>query len=145
LLEQIATSAKDTKQLDFSGVRELVAKYSQSKSLIWVLKRHAYRGTMLASLLEIARTDGVLATSEFLWLKPVDRQLWYMLNSVGRQTAFIEVSGLFAHWLAEKAFKCPLKTPMVREAVIGLQAAIESTLYKQENEKSWHYDATAEG
>ena len=144
-LKQIALSSRNTKNLDFSGVREALAKYSQSKSLTWVSKRHAYLGTMLASLLEIARTDGVLATSEFLWLKPVDRRLWYMLNSVGRQTAFIEVAGLFAHWLAEKTFKCPLKTPMIKEAVIGLQAAIKDTLYKHENEKSWHYDVTAEG
>ena len=145
LLEQIALSSKESKQLDFSGVRELLSQYNQSKPLKWVIKRHAYLGTMLATLLEIARTDGVLATSEFLWLKPVDRRLWYMLNSVGRQTAFVEVSGLFAHWLAEKAFKCPMKTPMVKEAVIGLQAAIESTLYKHENEKTWHFDANAEG
>jgi intracellular multiplication protein IcmP len=144
LLEQIATSARETGHLDFTGVPALLAKYSRSKALIWAVQRHAYVGTMLATLLEIARTDGVLATSEFLWLKPFDRRLWYMLNSVGRQTAFVEVSGLFAHWLAEKAFKCPLKTPMVKEAVIGLQVAIESTLYVKEQEKSWHYDAAAE-
>jgi intracellular multiplication protein IcmP len=145
LLDQIASSAREKGQLDFSGVSELMAKYARSKGLIWAMKRHAYVATMLATLLEIARTDGVLATSEFLWLKPVDRRLWYMLNSVGRQTAFVEVSGLFAHWLAEKSFKCPLKTPMVREAVVGLQHAIDNTLYISEHEKAWQYDANDAG
>jgi len=139
LLVQIASSA-NSGQLNFTGVRSLMAKYANSKALIWVLQRHAYVGTVLATLLDIARTDGVLATSEFLWLKPLDRKMWYMLNSVGRYTAVVEVCGVFAHWLAEKIFKCPLKAPMVKEAVIGLEAAVKDTLYLQEHEKTWHYD-----
>ena len=59
-------------------------------------------GILIASLLEMARIDGVLASAEFLWLKPVDRRMWYMLNCVGRQTAVAEIAGLFAHWQAEK-------------------------------------------
>ena len=140
ILDQIATSARGSGKLDFSGVKELMAKYVNSKALKWAIQRNAYVGTILATLLEIARTDGVLATAEFLWLKPLDRRLWHMLSCVGRQTAFVEVSGLFAHWLSEKVFKCPLKTPMVKEAVIGLQTAIENTLYLKENQKSWQYD-----
>ncbi len=46
--------------------------------------------------------DGVQASADFLWLKPIDRRLWYMLNTVGRQTPFAEVAGPYAHWLAER-------------------------------------------
>ena len=29
-------------------------------------------------------------------------KLWYTLNTVGRQTPFLEVAGIFAHWIAER-------------------------------------------
>lgn len=138
-LTQISASAASGK-LDFTGVEQQLQKYKKSKVLRWLEKRHAYVYTLMMTLLEIARTDGVLATSEFLWLKPVDRRLWYILNSVGRQTSVIEVSGIFAHWLAEKKISRPLKTPMVKEAAKGLDVCIKETLYVAEGER-WHSSA----
>jgi len=88
----------------------------------------------MATLLELARTDGVLATAEFLWLKPIDRPLWYMLNSVGRQTAFPEIAGVFAHWVAEKRLDRPLKVPMVEEAVKALEMAMKEIKYEPDEE-----------
>lgn len=133
LLLQISTSAL-TAKLDFKGVGEIVAKHKDSKIAKFAEKKHAYVLPMMATLLEMARTDGVLATAEFLWLKPIDRPLWYMLNSVGRQTAFPEVAGAFAHWLAEKKVDKPLKVPMVDEAVQALGSAIKEMIYEPEDE-----------
>lgn len=133
LINQIANSATSDK-LDFSGVKELVAKHKTSKSAKYAQNKHAYLLTVMATLLELARTDGVLATAEFLWLKPIDRPLWYMLNSVGRQTAFPEIAGVYAHWLAEKKVDRPLKVPMVEEAVRALDAAIKEVKYEPEDE-----------
>ncbi|MBS0351351.1 MAG: type IVB secretion system coupling complex protein DotM/IcmP, partial [Proteobacteria bacterium] len=135
-LKQISASAAHGK-LDFSGIEEQLEQYKDAKPLKWLEKRHAYVGTLLASLLEMARIDGVLASAEFLWLKPVDRKMWYMLNSVGRQTAVVEVAGLFGHWHAEKKLKRPLKNPMVREAVQALEDEVQRILYIPETEK-WH-------
>jgi intracellular multiplication protein IcmP len=128
LILQISKSAELGK-LDFTGVEELLEKYQNSKVIKWLEKRHAYVGTLIASLLEIARYEGVLATAEFLWLKPVDRRLWFLLNNVGRQTAVVEVAGIFAHWLAEKRLKRAMRTPMVKEAVVALEADIHDILY----------------
>lgn len=137
LLAQISRSAGGGK-LDFAGVRELIHdKYAHSRILRWLEQRHAYVYTMMASLLEIARTDGVLASSEFLWLKPVDRRLWYVLNTVGRQTSVVEVAGAHAHWLAEKKIGRALRTPMVTEAVKALEDNMLDTLHIAEGE-SWH-------
>lgn len=136
LLSQIAASAAHGK-LDFSGVSELLDKYQHSKVITWLEKRYAYVGTMMAGMLEVARTDGVLATAEFLWLKPVDRRLWYILNSVGRQTPVVEVAGLFAHWLAEKKIQRPLRAPMVKEAVVALETCVKDILYVGDEER-WH-------
>ena len=134
LLTQIAMSTAHGK-LDFTGVEEGLIKYQSSKLISWLERRHAYVASVMASMLQIARTDGVLATSEFLWLKPVDRRLWYILNSVGRQTAVVEVSGIFAHWLAEKKLQRPLRTPMVKEAVVALEAGVKEILYTADEEK----------
>ena len=99
---------------------------------------HAYVGTLMASLLEIARIEGVLATAEFLWLKLVDRRLCYMLNSVGRQATIVEVAGLFAHWRSEKR----LERPLVKEAVTALEKDITTVLYILEEER-WHTSRAA--
>lgn len=129
LLEQLSTSQASGK-LNFSGVKEVVDKYINTKEVQYVVQRHAYMLTLMASMLELARTDGVLATSEFLWVKPTDRRLWYMLNSVGRQTPFVEVSGPFCHWLYERKLGRPLRVPMVEEAVTALEVAIANIIYE---------------
>src|SRR3990167_82810 len=134
LLKQIARSARTTGQLDFTGVSELVKKYKKSSVVKWASSRHSYVLTIMATLITAARTIGVVATADFLWLKPVDRRLWYMLNSVGRQTVVTEVAGPFAHWLAEKRVGRSLAAPMVKEAVIAMEVAITETLYVAEGD-----------
>jgi intracellular multiplication protein IcmP len=134
LLLQIAESTNHGK-LDFSGVDALLCKHQQSKLVQRVMYSHAYVLTVMASMLELARKDGVLAAADFLWLKPTDRLLWFMLNSVGRQTAFAEVSGPIAHWNVERAMGRRLMVPMVEEAVNGLEAAIKDILYVPDAEE----------
>ena len=129
LLKQISQSSLST-NLDFTGTRELLRQHISSKIVGRAAGPHAYVITMMASMLEVARTDGVLATAEFLWLKAVDRRLWYMLNSVGRKTAFPEVGGPFAHWQVEKRLRRPLKVPMVETAVDAMEEAIAEVIYK---------------
>jgi len=134
LLDQIAISSKG-KEFNFAGVEELMHKYLNSKKVVNIVSLHGYVTTVLASMLVGARSAGVLATAEFLWLKPIDRRMWYMLNSVGRQTAVAEISGAFAHWLAEKKLGLPLMAPMVEEAVHGLELALADMVYKPDEEE----------
>jgi intracellular multiplication protein IcmP len=131
LLNNISRSA-NTGKLDFTGADVLLLKHGNSKLAIKVMQHHAYVLTVFASMLELARTDGVFASSEFLWLKPLDRRLWYMLNTVGRQTPVPEAAGPFAHWQAEKRWGGPLRTPMVESAVKGLEVALSEILYEPE-------------
>lgn len=128
LLKQIAASTSSGK-LDFSGTEELLNKHKNFKGVVKVMQSHAFVLTVMASMLVLARTDGVLASADFLWLKPVDRPLWFMLNSVGRQTPFTEVAGPFAHWVAERLSERKLFVPMVDEAVKALEVAIAEILY----------------
>lgn len=133
LLRQIARSAKDP-ELNLSGVDALIPKYKDNKIVKEIIARHAFEYGVLAAMLELARSDGVLASAEFLWLKPRDRVLWYVLNSVGRQTVFPEVAGIFAHFYAEKTIGYRLMSPMIEEAVISLEDAIDELVYVPDEE-----------
>jgi intracellular multiplication protein IcmP len=129
LLSQIAWSSK-TKKLNFSGTQELLNKHLNSPIVQSVINQHAFVMTMMPTMLELARTAGVLASADFLWLKPIDRRLWFMLNCVGRQTPTVEVAGAFAHWIIEKQLGRKIITPMVDEAVNALDLALKDVVYK---------------
>lgn len=134
LLAKLALSATKG-ALDCREADEVIKKYGKNKVVQRCLERHAYVMTVMAELLQIARLDGVFATSDFIWLKPVDRRLWYILNCVGRQVAVCEIGGAFAHWLAEKQMGRALSVPMVEEAVKALDAAIINTIYMPNEEE----------
>src|SRR5260363_436592 len=68
---------------------------------LW-LTQHPYPRTLLMALLIEARTLGVLPSSHFIWLKPLDRALWYALNTAGRKVPFIESAGVFNQMQAER-------------------------------------------
>ena len=103
----------------------VLKKYQQVENVQQVLSQHAYLLTAMASLLEASRDDGVMPSADFLWLKLVDRRLWYMLNCVGRQTPYVEVGGPFAHWVAEKVTGRRSLAPMIDEAIKGLEIAVK--------------------
>ncbi len=128
---QIALSATgNNQQLNFNGVDALLAKYKDSKAVQHVCSKHAFNYTVMAAMLEFARQDGVYATADFLWLKPLDRRLWYTLNTVGRATAFAEVAGIHAHFRTEKLFGRKIPTPVVDAAVVALEIALDEVIYK---------------
>ena len=133
LLQHIAGSGI-TGQLDFTGTQELYDKHKGSKIFTRVIERHAYTLTVLSLLIIAAREDGVLALADFLWLKLVDRRMWFMMNTVGRQTPPAEVAGPFAHWNAERLLGRKISTPMVEEAVNALEAALKDVLYIPDEE-----------
>jgi intracellular multiplication protein IcmP len=121
-----------TTKLDYTGVDALIKKHYDTKLVQQIVHSHAYVYTMLASMLQGAREDGVQASADFLWLKPIDRRLWYILNTVGRQTPFVEVAGIFAHWTAEKETGKGLFVPMVDEATKALERALKDVLYRRD-------------
>jgi intracellular multiplication protein IcmP len=79
---------------------------------------YAYRTTALLGILRWARDmGGVLAPSQFLWLRGFDRALWYPLNNLGRRSYHAEAAGAMAHFMAENEAKKPLPVPRVETAV----------------------------
>jgi intracellular multiplication protein IcmP len=133
LTMEIAASSAGGK-MDFSGAMPLLRKHYNTKAIAKILGQHAYLYTMLPSVLTLARTTGVLPPSDFLWLKPLDRKLWFMLNCTGRRTPYVEVAGPFSHWLAEKALKRKITQPMVDGAIKGLEEAIKMIIYTRDED-----------
>lgn len=135
LMRQISESSyAGNKKLNFAGSFALLGKHIKSMKVAKAVGAHAFLLPAMASMLEAARDDGVIAAAEFLWLKIVDRRLWYMLNSVGRQVAFTEVAAPFGHWKVEKRLRRPLKTPMVDEAITALEYGVAEIIYKPDHE-----------
>lgn len=133
-LSKLSSSAASG-NVDYSETEAYLKKYGHAKPAQFCQQRHAYVMTVMATMLELARVDGVLASADFLWLKPLDRRLWYVLNTVGRQVAPAEIGGIFAHWLAEKHMGRALSVPMIDEAVTGLEKALANIVYvPDENE-----------
>lgn len=136
LLAQISASSLH-KDLNLSGADALLKKHENTKLVQKIIQSHAYISTVMAAMLLAARDDGVQASADFLWLKPRDRRLWYTLNTVGRQTPFIEVAGIFAHWVAENEAGRRLLVPMVEEATNAVELALKEVVYRpDENEET---------
>lgn len=131
LLQQINRSAAGGKldKLDFSGADALWKKHINNREVKDIISVHAYESTVFTALMLFARQDGVFASADFLWLKPLDRKFWYFLNNVGRQTAFCEAAGVHAHFLAECALRRALRVPMVQEATKALELALKDIIY----------------
>lgn len=129
LLAQMAKTGAGTGEVNTIGADDLWKKHYKNRDVQDICNAHAYEYCIFISMLLYARQDGVLATADFLWLKPRDRQLWYVLNNVGRQTPACEGAGVHAHWLAEKAIGRPLSIPMVKEATKALESALGDIIY----------------
>ncbi len=86
-----------------------------------IASQYAYRTTAMLGTLKWARMmGGVLASAQFLWVRAVDRQLWYPLNNLGRRSYHAEGSGAIAHFMAEESAKKPLPIPRVDTAIMAL-------------------------
>jgi intracellular multiplication protein IcmP len=128
LVAHLASSAASGK-LNISGVDELIAKHFKNRQVQEMCAMHAYELTMMISLMQFARQDGVVASADFLWVKPIDRRLWLTLNNVGRQTPGAEVGGLYNHWYHECELKSPMSMPIVDGAVEALDIALKEIIY----------------
>lgn len=109
---------------DHSFADGLLKKHMGDERLAPIFENHAYVVTVVCAALELARTNGVLPPAYFLWLRPLNRPLWYALNNVGRRTPFCETAGVHGHYLAEKVAGHRIERPYVTESVKALERAL---------------------
>jgi intracellular multiplication protein IcmP len=105
---------------------------SQQTAAIKIAAGHAYVSTALMALLTASRIKaGVMAPAQFVWLKLVDRNLWYALHSLGYEIEGIgryihpnprvEALGARDHWAAERIAGRPILKPDFHESIVALR------------------------
>jgi hypothetical protein len=112
-----------------------------------IANRHAYTHTALMELLNQARLrGGVLARSQFAWLKLVDRPLWYALHSLGFETEGggrychpnprVEAVGARDHWAVERLAGEPVIEPNMDRAIEALRKVSAAARPERERSRS---------
>lgn len=123
ILGQLALSWTHTGGLQISRsmvkhARSVLKNREISGKVLAVCNQHAYENTAMVRALLIARDEGgVLSPSQFVWLRGHDRNLWYPLNNLGRQTYHMEALGAMAHFRVEKLTQRPVLRPKMDGAV----------------------------
>lgn len=109
----------------------LYTKYRMHPEARKLFQVHHWEYTYLTSLFMKAKVNGKATHTEFIWLKPMDRIMFYVLNTVGRATPHAESSGAFAQMdlevKAAKFSRLPLRlrSDGVLEATIAVYTAVE--------------------
>jgi len=102
-------------------VKKLIRNPEICGKAVEIANRYAYRTTAMLGVLKWARFQGgVLAPAMFLWLRAVDRNLWYPLNNLGRRSFHTEGAGAMAHFMAEEAAGKPLPIPRIDTAIVTI-------------------------
>ncbi len=105
-----------------SKIRAVLKNPKQGEALRKFADMHAYETTALMRCLQRAREEGgVLAPAEFIWLRGVDRTLWYPLNNLGRKSYCAEASGAMVHYTNELIAGQKIPTPRFDESIRGLE------------------------
>ena len=105
--------------------------------------KHAWKCTALVATLRLARKEGgVLPTACFLWLKLVDRTLWYTLNNAGNAVSSVESAGVHAHYRAEIQSTIPLIRKNVFQVSRSFLEDYLSMNPKQLTRRKLHYELT---
>ena len=83
-------------------------------------QKNGYLFGLCASLLQDARSGGILPPAFFSWMRFYDRIMWSFLRVVGMNTPVPEVAGMFDHFLIEKKLGSPLSKPYFVNSINGL-------------------------
>lgn len=107
-------------------------------------RRHAYVNTFLPALLELAINErsGEFCQSKILWLKPIDRTLFYCLHQVGLQAANLEGAGPYEHGAIEKNSGFQIGPPEVFRSVTAMADKLVAENWLSATYESWSADKT---
>ncbi len=128
--EQLSLSAELMAEVDLVLNKEIEPK--EKTAAVKIGAGHAYVTTALMALLTAARIKaGVMAPAQFVWLKLVDRNLWYALHSLGYEiegigryihpNPRIEALGARDHWAAERIAGRAILKPYLDGAIATLR------------------------
>ncbi len=121
--------------LDIRGVDvflKAALNCAQSRTL---LESSAYANVLLVHL----QQDTPVSTAKMVWLKPVNRTLFYALNNVGRpRRLFVEGHAAVAHAQVEHAAQKPLIVPQVATSTAALELELQRHRWLPANTSKEH-------
>ena len=123
--------------IDLSYPRKVLNKYIGHSAVHAILKRHAFNRTVIFALFMQARRLGVLQPAEMRWLRFFDRELWYVMETIGRQAGFAEGAAVLSHYLYESKSGAALAEPQVDKAIAGLDLALISLKFTAEDKEKY--------
>jgi intracellular multiplication protein IcmP len=107
--------------------RKILRNKNLASLVLSKCNQHAFVTTALLRALATAREEGgVLQPAQFVWLRAYERELWYPLNNLGRQSFHMEALGAMAHYKAEKLTQRPIPVAKVDTAVDTIQDYMKS-------------------
>lgn len=108
-------------------IRRVIKDPKSGVALQKFADQHAYETTALLRCLARAREEGgVLAPAQFVWLRGVDRNLWYPLNNLGRKSYHAEAAGALVHYTNELIAGQKIPTPRFDEVIKGFEEYMKS-------------------
>jgi len=102
--DQLNNSARDAAHgfANLTVAQWIFDKYKNHPMAAKLFAVHHWEYTYLFELLVQAKRQGKCGHWEFLWLKPMNRTLFYVLNTVGRYTPHTESGAAFAQYQYER-------------------------------------------
>jgi len=110
--------------IDLEYPRAIIRKHIHHPAVRGLIGRHAYNRTIIFALFMQARRLGVLQPAEMRWMRFFDRELWYVLETIGRQAGFAEAAAVLSHYLYESKSGAALVEPQLDKAINGLELAM---------------------
>ena len=117
--------------------RAIIQKYIKHPNASAILHAHAFVRTIIFAMFFQARRLGVLPPAEMRWLRFFDRDMWYALQTIGRQASFPEAPGILSHFLYECKAGVSLAEPQLDRAVNGLEQAMSAYKYLDADKKRY--------
>lgn len=110
----------------------LFDKYRTNETARQLFAIHHWEHTYLFELSFHAKKQGKCVDSEFLWLKPMSRFMFYAMNTVGRLTPHTESAATFAQHAYERRVARRGRLPLVKNVKTGLH---EHVIYVEKARK----------
>lgn len=115
-------------------IKECERKYpNMIKSINAVCSNYHYMNTAVLGYLAwsgpfdywYGGQGSINAPAMWLWLKQIDRPLWYTLQCCGRRVCFIEGAGAVSHFYFEQGIGQDESSPQMEEAIKGLNKYLD--------------------
>jgi intracellular multiplication protein IcmP len=123
--------------IDLEKPRAVIAQYIGTKPVRDILTRHAFNRTVIWALFLQARRLGVLPPCDVRWMRFFDREMWHVMQNIGRQSGYAEGCAALGHFLYEVKAGCALVEPQLDKAVNGLELALNNFKFTDEDKANY--------